>query len=511
VRKPLTILFFSTLLVVVDVRINGFDLLPDLVGAAGVVAGTHLLAGGSGDAVYRARVGVARAVALLALAGTIAGGLAWGLGPVGRVFRFAEVATPLAVTAALLRLAEVAGAPDVLRTARRAFGWLVAAVAGALVLDVTGSPVLRVVVAVSGLAAIVLYFVLLLAARDLGSPVSPPAGPAWVVPGRAVAVLLFVALLAGGGSAVTRARAQNFWRPVDPYRASAVRAGLPDWPIRGNRVHDRSWMHGHLYCCVASERMRVLYAGETPYGPLSLVEAPPEDGQPGPSLYILAGSTGMRGYDLDLAARPEQISVIVPMSQPDGATEMVLLVVGRPGTTRIGWRPAGAGRGAVAELPVRDGAAFTPLPWGTGESPNDVVVSVGRPGGATYESTVTSLAAVGLERTGEAPAPLVPLPAALAATAGERADSVAFRYCLVRAYGDLPRLLADPAAATDPAHRPGLQESIASLAADRAVRAAGASGVRAALAAPGSPTARVVTAACAAYDAMGEWPPARSR
>ncbi len=319
-------------------------------------------------------------------------------------------------------------------------------------------------------------------------------------------LLLALSLLGGGFGVVANARAQNWGRPVDPHRTSAVRAGMLDWPIRGNRTNDRQWMNDHLYCCSSGEGARVLYAGQTPWGALTLRQ--------------YGWRHGMHALDADglgvVPAIPrdiEQVSTIVAMRPENpyihARPTLVLLVVGRPGTTRVTWRFADWPAAEPLPVPVRNGAGYVMLPWSwPGTHPNDVVITVERRGRVIYDGTVTSLAGLALEYTSESPAPLVELPAALRKTAGERAHAVAFRFCLVSAYDELPGLIANPPAKPTYEHVEQmphhiLRHHLRELALDRTVRSVGPGRVRAALEQPRSATARAVVSRCARYDDIG--------
>lgn len=315
---------------------------------------------------------------------------------------------------------------------------------------------------------------------------------------RTVAALtVVVTVLIGGWSAVSTARAQNFGRAYDPYRASAVRAGMLDWPIRGNRTHDRGWMHDHIYCCSEARYSRVLYAEQTDQGALTIVESPERDQR---DLTLGAAGTGLWAHDVAIGDRPEQVSAIVPLHDGGQVSAQILVVVGRPGTTRVRWRMARSAIETGRDIELHDGAGWAELPHSTGQHPNDFVITVERDGHVVYDGTVTTLAGQGLSYFNEAPAPLTTLPDALTATAGEDADHVAFRFCLGSAYD----VLAGTRTA-DERHYGELAHDLADLARDPAVRAAGRSGVRAALAQPGSALARAATKTCRDYNAMGAW------
>ena len=307
----------------------------------------------------------------------------------------------------------------------------------------------------------------------------------------------FVAAAIAAWAIGAHAYAQNLWRPVDPYRAGAVRAGMLDWPLRGNRAHDRAWMRDHLYCCSVSRTERVLYAAQTDYGPLTFVEAPGRNGGGRPQLIA---NGGRWDSPTDLPATTAQVSTIVEIrgDKPRATPMYLLLVIGRPGTTNVSYREAGWP--TWQSVPTHDGAGWRFLSWGTGWSPNDVVIRVERRGRVTYEGTVTTLVAGGLGLLDDAPAPLVPLPADLTATAGDRGDALAFRYCLVTARSALPALLADPNADVAPGHR-HLRETLRDVARTTAAVAAGPARIGALLATPESGVARAVVTACTDYDA----------
>ncbi len=314
-----------------------------------------------------------------------------------------------------------------------------------------------------------------------------------------IRLLLALVIMLVSAPFVRASYRQNWGRPFDPYRASAVRAGMPDWPIRGNRTNHRAWMHDHLYCCSVHERSRVLYAAETPYGSAALVMRPAPQGIPWPILTGHIGDGSVWGDDVRIPAQPEQVSVLarVPISPGDPFERGhfdVLLVVGRPGTTRVTWHIAGQPEW-TGEVPLHDGAGYALVP--DVEHPNDVIVTVERRGRVVDQNTVTTFGP-----SMEAPAPLVPLPESLRAVAGERADALAFRHCLVTAYDELPGLIRRPPPEmtyeeTYRVHQHILVDHIRELARHPAIRTAGAAGVQAALRDPRSPVAIAVTTRCA--------------
>lgn len=422
--RALGFLLFGLLLVVADVRINGFDLLPDPLGWLLVAGALRRCREMHRDTIYTARIGAAWLLALVCVALSFVA----MPGALGYVAYVVFALPPVFAAAAFARLARVAGDADLAQSWTTSGLGLVSVYVAAVPVAALHVSGLVPVVLLLALAAVVHFALSAVRTRRVCRDQAPIAMDA--TPARSTALLFVVvavALVAGSGA--RHAWAQNFWRPVDPYRASAVRAGMLDWPIRGNRVHDRSWMHDHVYCCQPFDAARVLYAAQTPYGPLTLVESTGPETRPGTSLLVGAVNDGRMVYDLDIPAGADQVSAVVAMRGDHLRTSYLLLVVGAPGTTRIRWRSHEGG--PWSDLSPHDGAGWIDLSWMTGWSPNDIVISVERHGRTVYEGTVTALTTGAV--WSDPPAPLVSLPPALAATAGDDVDHLAFRFCLVQA------------------------------------------------------------------------------
>jgi hypothetical protein len=386
--RALAFVLAGLLLVVLDIRVNTFDFLPDALGWLLVAGALHGCRGVHDDGTYVRRISgawlLAGAAVLLSFV-TVRGVLAVPATVV-------TLAPPVLAAAAFARLAAVVGDDGLRRS------WETSAVA------IVSSLVAAFVAAWLDVDAVTIPVVVLVFVAAAHFAVSAMRtrracrGAASGVPvrgGAAVFVAVATALVVGSGGAY--AWGQNFWRPVDPYRAQAVRAGMLDWPIRGNRVRDRGWMHDHLYCCQGFDAARVLYAGQTPYGALTLVEEQPPSTRTGKTLSILGYGGGTMSHDNNIPANAEQVSAVVAMDNDENPRHPVylLLVVGRPGTTRVRWRQPPYPQDAWRDVPLSHGAGWVQIESGTGLDPAQVEIAVERDGRTVYEGPVTTTDAAG--------------------------------------------------------------------------------------------------------------------
>ncbi len=127
-RQGLGMLFWGTLVLVLDFRIEGFDLLPDLAGAGFAAVGLVRLnsaSGWAGDPTFGGRmtaaIGLAWLVAAFAVTDLLRVDLA---GPVALLGTLADFAAPVAAAGALHRLAQLDGDGDVVRRMRTSIGLL---------------------------------------------------------------------------------------------------------------------------------------------------------------------------------------------------------------------------------------------------------------------------------------------------------------------------------------------------------------------------------------------------
>lgn len=182
-RSGLGLVFWGTLLVALDFRVQGIDVIPDILGCVLVAVGSGRLMGQTSDGAYELRAAAAWVIGLAAALVSLADLMRSPPAAVVLAYVVLIVAHTIVLAAAMLRLATVAGAEDQRR------GWTVslwALVVSAVIMATTlatfatggsGTAVMGVAVALLTYAALLHYLVSLqrsrkaLGAHDAGGRV----------------------------------------------------------------------------------------------------------------------------------------------------------------------------------------------------------------------------------------------------------------------------------------------------------------------------------------------------